>query len=276
MIYLGDFSVGARVTFNWDTFAAGGASITPSSAGAIRIYKDGGTAERSSAAGITDTRGFDSLAGVHLCSIDTSDNTDAGFYAAGSDYSVVLVGATIDGVSGINAVLAAFSIEHRAAGSGGGATAQEVWEYSSRTLTNAAASMTGPLAGTNLTILRGDALSLSLTGLGAIGAGDALWFTVKNRPDAPDSQALIQIDRDTGLLYLNGAADSQPGLGAITVSDAVAGDVTIALDSGKTALLPVTPPGARWDFQKRDDSSGDVTTLISGMAAIVADVTRAV
>lgn len=110
MQYLGDFPIGGSVKFMWNTVGADGASITRSTNGTIRIYKDGGTTERSSANGITDTEDFDSLTGVHYCSIDLSDNTDAGFYARGSSYHVVLAAATID-TKTVNAHLAHFSIE---------------------------------------------------------------------------------------------------------------------------------------------------------------------
>lgn len=110
--YLGDFAAGATVRLWWNTNAIAGESITRATDGSIRIYKDGSDTQRSSAAGITDSEDADSLTGVHRLSIDLSDNTDSGFYAAGSDYVVVLVGATIDGKT-INHALGQFSIENR-------------------------------------------------------------------------------------------------------------------------------------------------------------------
>jgi hypothetical protein len=106
---LGDFRPNSVVRFKWNTAGANGASITRSTAGTIRIYKDDSTTERTSSNGITDTVNFDGITGVHHCTIDLSDNTDAGFYSAGSDYFVVLVGAVIDGQT-VNATLAQFSI----------------------------------------------------------------------------------------------------------------------------------------------------------------------
>lgn len=112
MRYLGDYAVNAVVDLIWSTFDAAGASITRATDGSIRIYKNNSATQRSSSAGITDTEDFDSLTGIHHLRIDLSDNTDAGFYAAGSEYFVVLVGAVIDGET-VNAVLAQFSIENR-------------------------------------------------------------------------------------------------------------------------------------------------------------------
>ena len=66
----------------------------------ILIYKNGSITQRSSTAGFTllDTDGidFDALTGVNGISIDLSDNTDAGFYAAGSWYTVIVGPITID------------------------------------------------------------------------------------------------------------------------------------------------------------------------------------
>jgi len=112
MMYLGDFAAGATVSFKWNTFSTTGASITRATDGTIKIYKDASGVERTSANGVTDTEDFDSRTGVHLCSIDLSDNTDAGFYAAAHDYSVYITAATIDGQV-VNAVLAHFSIQNR-------------------------------------------------------------------------------------------------------------------------------------------------------------------
>jgi hypothetical protein len=109
MIYLGDFTTAHSVYFKWNTIASTGASVTRATNGTIRIYKQGSTTQRTSSNGITDTEDFDSLTGVHHCTIDLSDNSDSGFYANGYEYQVVLEGATIDGVA-VNACLAHFSI----------------------------------------------------------------------------------------------------------------------------------------------------------------------
>lgn len=69
----------------------------------IEIYKNGSTTQRSSDNGVTllDTDGtdFDGVTGLHGFSIDLSDNTDAGFYAVGSWYWVVVSTVTVDAVT---------------------------------------------------------------------------------------------------------------------------------------------------------------------------------
>lgn len=123
-VYLGDFAEDATIDLMWSTNDRNGASVSPTVAGEIRVYKDNGVAE--SLAGITDARDFDTdQIGIHALTIDLS--ADA-FYAIGSNYTVVLNGATIDGQA-VNAVLAHFSIENQ-----GVAVAKAVWD---RVLTGA-------------------------------------------------------------------------------------------------------------------------------------------
>lgn len=110
MMHLGDYPVNATVDFKWSTNAQDGASITRATDGTLRIYKANGIAERTSLSGVTQTEDFDTTTGVHHVRISLSDNTDAGFYAAGSEYQVVMHGMTID-TKVVNAVIAMFSIE---------------------------------------------------------------------------------------------------------------------------------------------------------------------
>lgn len=117
--YLGDFIEDDVVHFLWSTNSATGASITRATDGTVSVYKDNGTTQ--STAGVTDTEDFDSLTGIHACTIDLS--ADA-FYATGANYSVVLSGATIDGQT-VNAVLAHFSIENRYQGDAGAVSIAE-------------------------------------------------------------------------------------------------------------------------------------------------------
>lgn len=115
MINVGDVLEDSVVHVKWATYDGNGASVSPSVAGNIRIYKNNETTEKTTTNGITDTRGHDTLTGIHHIRIDTSDDTgDVGFWETGQDYFVVLVGATIDGQS-VNAPLAMFSIENQTA-----------------------------------------------------------------------------------------------------------------------------------------------------------------
>ena len=106
MNYLGDFPQDQTIYFLWSTNDDAGASITRAADGTISIYKDNGTTQVTT--GVTDTEDFDSLTGIHLCTIVTTN----AWYTPAHDYTVVLSAATIDGQT-VNAVLASFSIENR-------------------------------------------------------------------------------------------------------------------------------------------------------------------
>jgi hypothetical protein len=72
------------------------------------VYKDAGVTEIT--AGVTLSVDFDSRAGHHVYTIDTS--ADAA-YASGSDYRVVLIAGTVDGTSVVGVEVGCFSIENR-------------------------------------------------------------------------------------------------------------------------------------------------------------------
>jgi hypothetical protein len=79
----------------------------------IEIYKNGSTTQRASDAGYTllDTDGidFDGITGINGFSIDLNDNTDAGFFAVGSWYWVVVSSITADAQT-VNFIAAIFRI----------------------------------------------------------------------------------------------------------------------------------------------------------------------
>ena len=83
--------------------------MPPSTTGTIKIYKEDSDVEITAPTGMTDTRGFDGLTGIHLLVIDLNANT---FYERNKNYSVVLTGATVDSQA-TTAVIATFSIEKR-------------------------------------------------------------------------------------------------------------------------------------------------------------------
>lgn len=118
MSYLGNVKASSTVHFKFSTHGADGAPIAPSSAfeaADISIYKDGSATQRNTAAGITMTSPFDLVTGLHHLAIDLSDNTDAGFYAAGSTYEVLLApDETVDGVAVLK-VIGRFTIDLAAA-----------------------------------------------------------------------------------------------------------------------------------------------------------------
>src|SRR6188768_2131784 len=106
-----------HVRFMFSTHEAAGGNVAPSTAfeaADLLIYRaaDGAATsgtQRSSANGITMTSPFDTLVGVHDVDIDLTDNTDAGFYAAGYQYSVMIApDETVDGQTITGVILAYF------------------------------------------------------------------------------------------------------------------------------------------------------------------------
>ena len=152
-------------------------------------------------------------------------------------------------------------------------TAAEIWAYASRTLTQSAASVAAAVSGDSITIKRGDSLSASLTDIGALTGYTTIWFTVKDKLSDPDTASIIQIDTDTGLLYVNGGAAANAANGAITVDDAATGDITITLQEAETDDL-IPAHGLYYDVQVLN--GGDVTTLTEGPCHITGDVTRSI
>jgi len=121
VVNLGTRKPGSTVYIPFESFAAStGAPITLTglAVGDILIYKNGGTTERASTAGYTllDTDGidFDSKTGIHGVSLNLADNTTAGFWAAGSNYIVVISDVTVDAVT-MRFIAAAFDIGYSAA-----------------------------------------------------------------------------------------------------------------------------------------------------------------
>lgn len=116
--YLGDFPTGATIFFPFHTFNSSGASVTLTGLAVtdIEVYKGASMTQRASDAGyaLVDTDGIDldGITGIHGFTIDTSDNTDAGFFAAGNDYTVVVSAVTVDGQT-VSFIAGRFSIDNR-------------------------------------------------------------------------------------------------------------------------------------------------------------------
>lgn len=154
-----------------------------------------------------------------------------------------------------------------------------VWASSTRTLTQAAASVTSAVSGSTITITRGDTLSATLTGLSANTDYVSILFTVKSDKSDADASAILQIKKnasgtDDGLLYLNAAAPVSPVVaadGSITVNSSTS--ITIAL-AARAADDLVPADGLKYDVQYVFASS--VLTATEGICNISADVTRAI
>ena len=111
----------------------------------------------------------------------------------------------------------------------------DVWTYSSRTLTQSATSITSSVSGSSITDVRGDTWSIEITDLTL--DSNKQQFAIKNSASDTDAEALLLVDSDTGLLYLNGSSDVTAGnatlsLAGTTLTLTVAASVTAQLDRG--------------------------------------------
>lgn len=117
MNYIGDFAEDSTVRIALTTNNGDGAVVAPSSAfeaADFVIYKNGSATQKATTNGITCTSPFDSVVGLHILEIDTSNDTgDSGFWTAAADYWVVAVpDETVDSQTVVQ-VIAAFSIQNR-------------------------------------------------------------------------------------------------------------------------------------------------------------------
>ena len=215
--YIGDIAVGADVYLVFDTADYTGASITGTIAVAdIEVYRQNTGAinltQRSSTTGFTLDVDHDAMIGTHMIAIDTSDNTDAGFFAVGYDYFVKLNTVTVDSIS-ISKWIGHFSLENR---------------YSAGALRPTTA---------------GRALDVTATGAAGID-----WANVENQSTAVDLSATdIQLV-DTITTYTGNTKQSADNLAVIAglndVSTAeVLAQVNTALDTA-IAELGVAAPTA--------------------------------
>ncbi len=98
----GCFNAGDTIRFFFDTYGPNGESITITGLAVtdIEVYKNDSMTQRASDNGysLLDTDGIDldGVTGLHGFKIDTSDNSDAGFWADGSQYLINVNAITID------------------------------------------------------------------------------------------------------------------------------------------------------------------------------------
>lgn len=153
-----------------------------------------------------------------------------------------------------------------------------VWAASTRTLTQSAAQVAAGIDGADITITRGDTMSIAITGLGSVAAYVSLDFTVKEEKQETDDDAIIRIrlnlsGSDDGLLRFNRAAAADASKGSITIDNAANGDITITLAADVTDDL-LAEAGLYYDVQLITVST--VLTMTEGRFTVSPDVLRAV
>lgn len=118
------------------------------------------------------------------------------------------------------------------------AIASDIWGYATRTLTQSAAQVAAAVSGEDITVQSYATWDIDLTGIGDISDRTALYFVAKGeRESEADSSAIVSIEETLGLLYIGGAAAAAAADGSITVTDAVAGDITITVSAAETGIV---------------------------------------
>jgi len=246
MINFGNVPLGAVLPIMFTTYAgATGASVTLTGLAVtdIEIYSGTSMTQRASDAGYTlmDTDGIDidSVTGLHGFSVDTGDNTTAGFFAAGSFYTVVVSAVTVDAQT-VNFVAATFRVV--AAEATAGVPVANATQFAGQTITAAAGvtlpasvasttnitqvgSVTGAVQGNLNGNVVGNVMGSVASVVGAVGSVTGL------------TAANLDVAVSTRLAT---AGYTAPDNATIT---AIAGyvDTEIAAIKSKTDLIPAAP-----------------------------------
>lgn len=172
----------------------------------------------------------------------------------------------IKGAGWTNETLAKIVTDIAAISAGSGATAEEVWEYVSRTLTQTATSITSSISGSTITDVRGDTWSIDITDLTL--DSNKQQFAIKRHAGDADSAALLFVDSDDGLLYINGAAGT-----AGDASLSYAGTtLTLTVKPAATATIPT---GTHLYGIQSVTAAGVVNEAYGGTFTVQADVVKA-
>lgn len=147
-------------------------------------------------------------------------------------------------------------------------TAAEVWENSTRTLTQSATSIESSVSGSTITQTKGDTWSFDIEDLTL--DSNLIQLAIKRSKSDTDAESLVFIDTDTGLLYLNGAA-ATAGDGSLSYAGTT---LTVTLKATATDDLPY---GTSFYYGIQSITAADaVTEAYGGTFKITDDVVDAV
>lgn len=253
------------VRFAFTTHAATGAPVAPSSAfeaADLIIYKDGSDTQRTSANGVTMTSPFDSITGLHHVSIDLTDNTDSGFYAAGSWYMVVLSpDETVDSLA-VAKVLAYFEI---------GVAKADVTQFAGTAITSASGIpevKVASIANNAITAasiatdaIDADAIAADAIGSSELAAGAAT--EIATAVWASGTRELTALDEDNTTIDLNATTIGAVAGAVGSVTGNVGGNVVGSVGSVTGAVGSVT--GAVGSVT--GNVGGNVTGSVGSVAA---------
>ena len=163
-------------------------------------------------------------------------------------------------------------------GGGGAPTAEEIWAYGQRSLTEEATT-TRRANTDDWTKTRGTAWIMDVVlevDLSALTSNEDIIFTYKrDKSKDSDARSLIQISYNNGLLILNG--DTTPGntnWGIISILDETTGAIRIYISELATTTLALLKQPGDYDIVVIRESYGKIQRK-AGKLAVTAEVTRA-
>jgi len=118
-------------------------------------------------------------------------------------------------------------------------TAQEVWEYAARTLTQSATEVVAAVTGSSITQVRGNTWSFEVPGLTLHAHRQQ--FAIKRSLEDSDDQALLLIDSQSKLVRVMGRAAQDPSGASLSYADT-------SLTVGAAAEISARLPAGRWKF----------------------------
>lgn len=270
MADLGYVPASSTIYLYFTTHAQTGASVAPASAyeaADVQLYKNNSATQRSSTAGWTMTSPFDSITGLHVLTIDLSDNTDAGFYAAGNQYTAVLSAdtETVDGLT-VVAVIGTFFI---------GPVQADVRQFG-----GTAGTFASGRPEVNTTHIAGSSVSTSSAQLGVnvVNFGGSAGTFASGRPEVNTSHiagsAVSTASAQIGVNVVN-AAGTAWGSGAITAASIAADAITAAkiadgaIDAATFAAGAINAAAIAADAIGASELAADaVTEIQSGLSTL--------
>jgi hypothetical protein len=299
MAHLGDYDASSVIYGKFTTYRPGsGATFTLGGTPALSVYKDNSTTQ--STTGVTLSADFDSVTGLNHFTIDTS--ADGTFYAAGSNFDVVVTTGTVDGISVVGAAVASFTIRKNSAlkpatagrtlvvdaagladanavklGPTGSGTAQTARDVGASVLLSAG-SGTGQLDFTsgvvkaNLAQILGTALTETA---GQIAAAFKKFFNIATPAATMDHLVLVDtVTTYTGNTLQTGDAYARLGApaGASVSADVAAVKTDTAAIKTKTDFLPSATAGAAGGvFIAGSNAATSITTALT--ANVIGNIT---
>ena len=144
--------------------------------------------------------------------------------------------------------------------------AAAVWSNADRTLTQTATSITSAVSGSTITDVRGDSWDIDITDLTL--DSNKQQFAIKRHAGDADSAALLFVDSDDGLLYINGAAGTAGDASLVYAGTTL----TLTVKPAATAQLP---SGNHVYGIQSVTAAGVVNEAYGGTFTVQADVVKA-